>query len=353
MASGCGYFQTRYLFDTGLVETPFRRFWCAVGVALLLVLPFVAPAFWLGIANLAIIAVIGALALNLLTGYAGQLSLGHGGFLAAGAFTSAVLVRELGAPWWLTWPAALLVGALVGVLVGVPALRLRGIYLAVSTLAAHFVILALASEYQSHVGRGAALLLPTPNLFGWQLRGDRVWYFVLLVIAVLVTVICVNLMRSHVGRAWLTIRERDLAAAALGIDVRRYKIMAFVISTALTSFAGALWGYYTTFVSVEAFGFLITVEYLAMIIVGGMGSVLGSIYGALFITVLPAAVERTLQALPFARALERHVFAVQGAVFALLMIGFLFWEPRGLVALWRRLRTYFELWPFRRRPADY
>jgi branched-chain amino acid transport system permease protein len=350
MASGCGYFQTRYLFDTGLVETPFRRFWCAVGVVALLAFPFAVPSFWVSMANLTAIAAIGALALNLLTGYAGQLSLGTGGFLAAGAFTCAALVQLFGAPVWVTLPASLLVGALLGVIVGVPALRLRGVYLAASTLAAHFVIIALASEYQSHVGRGAALALPAPSIFGWELRGDRAWYFVLLLLATLITIVCVNLTRSHVGRAWLMLRERDLAAAALGIDIRLYKIMAFVISTALTSLAGALTGYYTGFVGVEAFGFLVTVQYLAMIVVGGMGSILGCIYGAAFVMLLPVVVERGLETVPFGGGLESQLFAVQGAVFAVVMIVFLLREPRGLVALWLRVRTYFELWPFRHRP---
>jgi branched-chain amino acid transport system permease protein len=347
-----GYFKTRYSFELGFLETPLRRFWVVVGLIVWAVFPFVSPSFWLGIVNLSAIAAIGALALNLLTGYTGQLSLGHAGFLAAGAFATAALVREAAAPAWITLPFSLLIGALLGVLVGLPALRLRGIYLSISTLAAYFVIVSLGTEYQSRIGGGSGFIIPPPKLGGFTLQGERAWYFVLVSLAGLVTVLCLNLARGHIGRAWLTVRERDVAAAALGIHVARYKVLAFVISTALTSLAGALWGHYTGFVAAEAFTFLVTIEYLAMIIIGGLGSILGSLLGAVFVTLLPFVVERGVEALPVPGTVKSHIFAIQIGVFALLMLVFLIWEPRGLARLWGRARAHFELWPFRYRPVE-
>jgi branched-chain amino acid transport system permease protein len=312
--------------------------------------PFLAPTFWISVVNLAGIAAIGALALNLLTGNTGQLSLGHAGFLGAGAFTVGILVGHWSAPFWITLPAAVAIGMGLGVFVGVPALRLRGIYLSISTLAAYFVIISLAIEYLSRGGHGSGILVPPPQIGSWVLAGERNWYFVLLVLVALATLLCLNLNRSHVGRAWLVIRERDLAAAALGIHVSFYKMMAFVISTAMTTFAGALLAYYTGFVSAEAFTFLVTIEYIAMILIGGLGSVLGSLLGALFVTMLPFLVERTVEQLPFSTTFKTHMFAVQSGLFAVLMLGFLMFEPLGLAPIWGRIRAYFELWPFKYRP---
>lgn len=345
-----GYFKSGYSSEFGFWETPWRRFWVLAGLALAAAFPFFAPTFWIGVINLAAIAAIGALALNLVTGYTGQLSLGHSGFLAAGAFTVGILVGHWSTPVWVTLPAAIVIGMVVGVLVGVPALRLRGIYLSISTLAAYFVIVSLVTEYQSRFGGGAGITIPPPQIGSWVLRGERNWYFVLLALVALATLLSLNLNRSHIGRAWLAIRERDLAASAMGIDVSFYKVMAFVISTAMTSLAGALLAYYTAFVSAEAFTFMVTIEYLAMILIGGLGSVLGSLLGALFVTLLPFLVERAVEQLPFPATFKTHMFAVQSGLFAVLMLAFLMFEPMGLARIWGRIRAYFELWPFRYRP---
>jgi len=214
------------------------------------------------------------------------------------------------------------------------------------------VIVSLATEYQSRVAGSSGVIIPAPRVGPWAVAGDRAWYVILVVLAGLVTLLCLNLNRSHVGRAWLVIRERDLAASALGVHVAFYKVMAFVISTALTTFAGALWVYYTGFVVAEAFTFLVTIEYLAMIIIGGLGSVFGSILGAVFVTILPFVVERGVERLPVGETFKTHLFAVQIGVFALLMLSFLLLEPRGLARLWSRTRAYWELWPLKYRPLE-
>jgi len=344
------YLKTSYADDSALAGTAFLRTWLALLVAAALAFPFVATPLLLDLACRAAIAVVGAHALNLLTGYTGLVSLGHAGLIAAGAFTCAVLVEELKAPFWVAMPSSIVVGALLGLVVGIPSLRIKGLYLALSTLALHFVILYVVGEYQSGRGFATGLLMPRPAVGPFTLSGAKGWYYVLLGVAALTTLFCLNLVRTRPGRAWMAIRDRDVAAAATGVNVTYYKLLAFVVSSALTAFCGSLWAYYNGFVSVEAFNFFMTIEYIAMIVIGGMGSILGSILGALFVTVLPYGIDAAINALPVPARLQTHLFAVKFGAFGLLMALFLVLEPQGLVRIWSRVKTYFELWPFRYPP---
>lgn len=333
-----------------LAATPFRRGWLGVLLAALVLFPLAAGPLALDLACRTAIAVVGAHALNLLTGYTGLISLGHAGLIAAGAFTTGILAQELAVPFWVAVPAAVAVGALLGLLGGAPALRLKGLYLALSTLALHFVILYGLGEYQAIRGLATGLLVPKPALAGWRVSGGTAWYYVLTATATLVTLFSLNLARTRPGRAWVAIRDRDVAAAATGVDVNRGKLLAFVVSSALTALCGSLWAYYTGFVSVEAFGFFLTIEYIAMIVIGGMGSILGGILGAVFVTVLPYTIDAAINVLPVPERFHTLLFAVKFAMFGLLMALFLVLEPRGLVSVWSRVRTYVELWPFRYQP---
>jgi branched-chain amino acid transport system permease protein len=333
-----------------VVGTGFRRSWLAVFWVAALTVPLVGSPLLIDLLCRTAIAVVGALGLNLLTGYTGLVSLGHAGLMAAGAFTSAILMEEFKAPFWVAFPASIVVGALLGLVVGIPSLRLKGLYLALSTLALHFVILYLASEYQSGRGFSTGLLLPRPTVGPFTLSGATAWYYALLGFAALTTLFCLNLIRTRPGRAWTAIRDRDIAAAATGVNVTYYKLLSFVVSSAMTAFCGSLWAYFNGFVSVEAFSFFMTIEYIAMIIMGGMGSILGSILGALFVTVLPYAVDAAINTLPVPDRMHTLLFAVKFGAFGLLMALFLMLEPRGLVSIWSRVKTYFDLWPFRYRP---
>jgi branched-chain amino acid transport system permease protein len=347
-----GYFRTHYEQDLTLLTTRLERVSLAVFVLALLAFPLVASAFQLDLACQVFLASVGALSLMLLTGYAGQISLGHAGLIAAGAFTVGILFRETNAPFWITLPTAALVGALLGIIFGLPSLRLRGLYLAVSTLALHFVVIYLGGEYEARRGFSTGIVIDPPSIAGVSISDGRVWYFILLAAAAATLFMCLNLMRAHTGRAWRAIRAHETVAEALGIGIAGYKVLAFVISSAITAVAGALFAYYRGFVSVEAFSLFLTIQYLAMVIVGGMGSLLGALLGAAFVTLFPYVIETGLLALPGAQRYADLLFAMNYAAFGLVMILFLIFEPLGLVGIWHRIQSYFLLWPFKHRSGS-
>jgi branched-chain amino acid transport system permease protein len=348
-ARGSGYFKTSYEADLALVDTRLRRAAVAGSVLALLVLPRFASNFVLDLASQAALAAIGALALNVLTGLAGQISLGHAGFLAAGAFTTAALVERGIVSPLLTLPTTALVGAGLGLVVGIPSLRLKGLYLALGTLAMHHVVLYVAGEMQARAGGNTGFAIPPARVAGLVLRGTVGWYYAMLAAAAIVLVLTVNLQRSRAGRAWMAIRDRDVAAASVGINVARYKLSAFVWSSVVTALGGALFAYQRGFVSVEAFGFFVAIEYIAMIIIGGLGSALGAVLGAALVTLLPYAIDAAVATVSPGAA-DYYIFPAKFGAFGLLMALFLIFEPLGLVGIWRRVRNWFFLWPFRHRP---
>jgi branched-chain amino acid transport system permease protein len=349
MPRASGYFRTEYSQDLALVETRLERGTLAAFMLALVIFPFVASPFQLDLACQVFLAAIGSLSLMLLTGYAGQISLGHAGLLAAGAFTAGILFKEASAPFWATLPASAATGALLGIVFGLPSLRLRGLYLAVSTLALHFVVVYLGGEYETKRGYSTGIVIDPPQIGRFMLTDGRVWYFVLLAAAAATLLICINLLRSRTGRAWRAIHGHETVAEALGINIAGYKLLAFVISSAITSVAGALFAYYRGFVSIEAFSLFLTIQYIAMVIIGGIGSLLGALLGAVFITIFPYLIEASLLALPRAGDYTGVLFAVNYAAFGIVMILFLVFEPLGLVGIWRRMQNYFLLWPFKHR----
>jgi branched-chain amino acid transport system permease protein len=346
-----GYFRTRYDADFALLDTRTRKGAVAAFVLCALAYAFLANPFLLDLANQVLLASLGAVALMLLTGFAGQISLGHAGLLAAGAFVTGILHKEIGAPFWVTLPASGAVGALLGVAFGLPSLRLRGLYLAVSTLALHFIVIHFGAEYETKRGFSTGILVEPPRIGGWSLSDARAWYVVLLCASGLAVLASLNLLRSRTGRAWRALHGREVVAEAMGISVPRAKLAAFVVSSTLTSIAGCLFAYYRGFVSVEAFSLFLTIQYVAMVIIGGMGSILGALLGAAFVVLFPYGIESAMSLLGVAKRLESVVFAVNHAAFGLVMILFLIFEPQGLVGLWRRGQDWFLLWPFKQRPA--
>src|SRR3989442_12822917 len=350
MALGGAYFKAAYAGDLALVDTRLRRPALPALLVVLRALPRHASPFILDLVAQTALAAVGALALNLLTGLAGQVSLGHAGFIAAGAFTTGVLVEHgLPSPL-LALPAAAVVGAVLGIVVGIPALRLKGLYLALGTLALHHVVLYACAEFQNHWGANTGVSIPPPAIGPWMLKGAVAWYYALTLAAALVLALSVNLRRSRAGRAWMAIRDREIAAESVGIDVARYKVLAFVWSSAITAVAGALFAYQRAFVSVEAFGFFLAIEYIAMITIGGLGSALGAVLGAAFVTLLPYGIDAVVAGLRVPGGAEYYLFPLKFGAFGLLIAAFLIFEPQGLVRIWRRARNWPSLWPPPYRP---
>ena len=346
-----GYFRTSYERDLVLVDTRAQKAWLALFFVALLMFPFLAGAFLLDLANQVLLVSVGAVALMLLTGYAGQISLGHAGLLAAGAFTTGILFKEFSVPFWATLPASAAVGAAIGLLFGLPSLRLRGLYLAVSTLALHFMVIHAGQEYETRRGFSTGVIIDPPSIAGWILQDPRDWYFVLLAASCATVLFSLNLLRSKTGRAWRAIHGREAVAEALGINVHWAKLSAFVVSCTLTSVAGCLFAYYRGFVSAEAFSLFLTIQYVATVIVGGIGSILGALLGTLFVVLFPYAIEALMNGLGLSERLSSVIFAVNYAAFGLAMILFLVLEPQGLVGIWRRVQAWFLLWPFKHKPV--
>jgi len=345
-----GIFFSNYKDDMKLRRTPAQKIRMALVVLFLLVFPFFASNYHLTLANQIGIAAIGAIGLNILVGYTGQISLGQGGFMAVGAYTAAILAQRGGLPFFITIPIACLMTAAVGAIFGIPSLRLKGLYLAIATLAAQEIIIWIVTNWEVVTGGTGALVVPGAVIFGIKLSGrgsDFKWYWIIMSLAAMTAMFTVNLFRSRVGRAFIAIRDQDIAAEVMGVNIFRYKLLAFATSSFFVGLAGALIAHYRLIVTWERFTIETSITYLAMIIIGGLGSVSGSIYGAIFITLLPVILNnigRSLQgSVPGIAAL---IPQLQLGVFGLVIIIFLIREPEGIVKLWRDVKDYFRLWPF-------
>ncbi|HVQ75181.1 MAG TPA: branched-chain amino acid ABC transporter permease [Candidatus Binatia bacterium] len=348
----CGVLKTSYEADMALYPLPIARWTvAAIAVVMFLVLPLAVHEYYLSIVNLISIAVVGALGLNILVGYTGQISIGHGAFMSVGAYTAANLVVRLDFPFWLALPLGGLMAALVGAVVGSPSLRIKGLYLAIATLAGQLIIEWLIN----HVtwisgGAQATIQVPRPELFGHTISTQFEMYFFLLFFVVLALVGTMNLVRSRVGRAFIAIRDHDIAAEIIGINIFRYKLLAFAISSFYAGVTGVLYTYYLGIANYEQFQITVSIDYLAMIIIGGLGSILGSVFGAIFVTLLPIAIRLVMEAfggLFFSQqAVLNFIPNLRLILFGLLIIVFLVVEPEGLNRLWRNIRNYFRVWPF-------
>jgi branched-chain amino acid transport system permease protein len=347
-----GVFKTSYAADMALYPLPIARWAVAVlAVLFIVVAPLTFGTYQLSILNLILIAVVGALGLNILVGYSGQISIGTGAFMSVGAYTAANLVTQLHAPFWVALPAGGLMSALIGAVVGIPSLRIKGIYLAIATLAAQLIIEWTINHVPAISGGvQASIMIPRPSIFGLQLKSEAQIYCFLMFFVVLALVATLNLVRSRIGRAFVAIRDQDIAAEIIGINIFRYKLYAFAISSFFAGVTGVLESYYLGIANYEQFQIDVSIDYLAMVIIGGLGSVLGSVLGAIFVTLLPIVTRLFLEQfgsilLPGADLLN-VIPNLRLVIFGGLIIFFLVVEPEGLNRLWRNIRNYFRVWPF-------
>jgi branched-chain amino acid transport system permease protein len=348
----CGVFKTSYEADMALYPLPIARWTVGImGVLFFLVIPLGLHEYYLSICNLVWIAVIGALGLNILVGYTGQVSIGHGAFMSVGAYTAANLATRLDSPWPVNLLAGGLMAAAVGAVVGIPSLRIKGLYLAIATLAGQLII-EWTINHVTFISGGvqASIEVPRPRIGSMVLNTQRDMYYFLLVFVVIAIVGTMNLVRSRVGRAFIAIRDQDIAAEIIGIDIFRYKLLAFAISSFYAGVTGVLYTYFLGIANYEQFQIGVSIDYLAMIIIGGLGSILGSIFGAIFVTLLPIVIRISMENfgdLIFSRQIVLNLIPnLRLMLFGVLIIVFLIVEPDGLNRLWRNIRSYFRIWPF-------
>jgi len=338
-------FKTSYAQDITLARHGGHVFWYGLLGVLLVVAPWVVPEYWLAQLTFVLIYAIVGLGLMLLAGFTGQFSIGHAAFLGAGAYTQGVLAN-MGVPFPVALLAAAGLSAAVGVVVALPALRVKGIYLGIATLSFGFIVEEVFARWESVTGGNAGLHVKAPHLFGVDLGSSEAFYFVCLVVAVLSTLGILNLLRSTTGRAFVAIRDSEISAQSMGIHLARYKTLSFAISAALAGLGGALYAHKLSFISPDQFNIIQSIDLLLLVVIGGLGSVHGAFLGAIFLISMPQLISLSKGFLP---DVIGQAPGLQGLVYGLVLIAFVMFEPLGLYGRWLKIRTYLQLFPFYRK----
>jgi branched-chain amino acid transport system permease protein len=343
----CGEFRTTYKADTTIFPTPMSRNFAIAGVLLLLAAPLVFDAY---IVNLLIqIGYFGiaALGLNILVGFTGQISLGHAAFFGFGAFASAWLANSFGIPVILAIPLAGVMTTAVGMIVGIPAARIKGLYLAIATLAAQFILQDFFGRAAWFTGGVAGSLAPQLELFGYTFGTDQSYFYIVLFFVVVMYLAGTNMLRSRDGRAFVAVRDHYLSAEIMGINLTKYRILAFGVSSFYAGVGGALFAHYLGFVSAEGFTVLLSIQFLAMIIIGGLGSVMGALLGTAFMVLLPEIMTGAAGALgDVVPGIERGLAYLKEMAIGVAIVLFLIFEPDGLAHRWKQIKAYWKLYPF-------
>jgi branched-chain amino acid transport system permease protein len=351
MGPPTGTFPESYRQDLALFRS--RRQWAALAalLALLAACPLFLSDQVLTILTTMGIAVVSVHGLNILTGTCGQISIGHSGFMAVGGYASAILCAKLGWPFWAAMPCGALAAGAAGLLFGLPSLKIRGFYLIMATIAAQFIIIWIIIQLRDLTGGTDGLSVPRPKIGGVSFSSKVNYYYLVAAVAVLATVSAHNIVRTRSGRAFIAIRDNDLAAEVMGVSLWSYKLQAFFIGCVYAGLAGALVVHYFSFASIDQFPFMDSVWYLGMLIVGGMGSTTGAILGVVALRLLD---ELVTIAGPILSAAVAPQAAASLALIShgLVIIVFLIFEPRGLHHRWEMMRSYFRLWPFSHEAAD-
>jgi branched-chain amino acid transport system permease protein len=327
-----------------------KTHWALLFVALAFVftMPLYLGEYRLSVANLIGITIIAVTGLNILTGYCGQLSIGHAGFIAVGAYTAAVLTNRLELPFLVGLISAGLVAGLIGMIFGIPSLRVKGFYLAISTIAAQFIIIFVINHWTGVTGGFVGISVPPASIGGITFISQASQFYLIMAITALVIYLAKNLARTRVGRAFVAIRDNDLAGEVMGVNLFRYKLIAFFIGCFLAGIAGALFAHWIGFMNAENFTFMDSILYIGIMIIGGLGTTVGPIFGVIFIrmlqqgmTFISPVLENTFSALP-----AGFTTGIGPMVFGLIIVLFLILEPRGLSHRWSLFKASYRLWPF-------
>ena len=338
-------FKTDYAQDIALAKHGGHVFWYGLLCAALVAAPWVISEYWLAQLTFVLIYGVVGLGLMLLAGYTGLFSLGHAAFLGVGAYTQAVLTAH-GWPFPLSLCAAAGLSALVGVVVGLPALRVKGIYLGIATLAFGFIVEEVFARWEHVTGGNSGLTVKAPSFLGLEVTSDGGFYALCSFCAVASTLFVVNLLRSPTGRAFVAIRDSEVSAQSMGIHLARYKTLAFSLSAGLAGLGGALYAHKIKFLSPEQFNIIQSLDLLLMVVVGGLGSVHGAFLGAIFLITMPQLISAAKDVLP---PVIGQAPGLQSVVYGGVLIGFVLFEPLGLYGRWLKVRAYLQLFPFYRK----
>jgi len=360
-------FKTSYAQELGLFRDDVQRNWYVVLFAALLVLPRLLPAYTSDISLVFIYGLCG-LSLMVLAGYTGLVSLGHAAFLGIGAYAHVYFIHDLGLPWLVSMALACAITAAVGVLVGLPALRMTGVYLTIATLAFALIIQEVFARWDSVTGGLKGKPVDKPAVFGVSFASDLAFYLLCLAFLIGGLWLTANLLRSPTGRAWVAIRDSEIAAQSMGVNLAVYKTIAFAYSAALMGLAGGLFAHRIGFLAPDIFSVLLSIQLLLMVVVGGLGSLHGAVYGAVFVAILPVLISQARDSVPafVAAALgplgkgvadaaftlvDRFVKqpGLEPGLFGLILVLFILFEPLGIYGRWAKIKLYFALFPLYKR----
>jgi branched-chain amino acid transport system permease protein len=343
------YYEDVQVFTSGTIV-----FWLGALILALAVFPFVAKNYYVYVANYMAINVIVVVGLNLLVGYTGQISMGHAGFFAIGAYGTIVLMTQAHFPFLLALPCAGLFAAFFGFLLGLPALRLEGPYLAIATLGFGITATQIIGKIKIF-GERQGLHAPELHIGPWHIQTDRDFYFVLIPITILLVLLARNIVKTKVGRAFISIRDADIAAETMGVNLTFYKTLAFAVSAFYAGVGGGLYAFVLRFIEPELFNMFMSVMFLTMAVVGGLGSMMGPVAGACLLGLLDLQLRNILEIPYFGqwiKALSESWFTLTGVsniqliIFGLILILIMLFEPLGIFGIWIRTKKYWKMWPF-------
>ncbi len=343
-----------YYEDVQLFASGAGVFWFVALIIFLVSFPFLFKNYYVYVANYIAINVIVAVGLNLLVGYTGQISLGHAGFFAIGAYGVIIFMTKLHFPFLLALPSAAIVAAIFGFILGLPALRLDGPYLSIATLGFGLAVTQVIGRIELFGGR-QGLHAPELMIGPWRLDTDREFYYLLIAIAIVLVIAARNIVKTRVGRAFAAIRDADIAAETIGVNLLLYKTMAFAVSAFYAGIAGGLYAFVLRFIDPEIFTLLLSILFLSMIVVGGLGSIFGAIAGACLLSWLDLRLRNILE-IPhvgeWLEELSKSWFSITGVaniqfiIFGLIIVFIMLFEPNGIFGLWIRTKKYWKTWPF-------
>jgi branched-chain amino acid transport system permease protein len=346
-----GDFRTSYAADATMFPTVTSRNAMLLGIALTCIAPWLLSDYWVAILIQIGLFGIAALGLNILVGFTGQISIGHAAFFLLGAFTSAYLSSKLSIPVFFAIPLSGAITALVGLIFGLPAARLKGLYLAIATLAAQYILLDFFSRADWFSGGTVPAIAEPFSIFGYVVQGDRQYFYVVLAYVIVSFVLVTNLMRTRDGRALVAVRDHYLSAEIMGINLTKYRTLSFGLAAFFAGIGGALYAHYQLVVSNEGFGIDRSILFLAMVIIGGTGSIMGTLMGTAFIVLLPESMQWLSaglkgSAIDQALQLNNNLTFLREIAVGVIIILFLVFEPDGLAHRWRQIKAYWKLYPF-------